>query len=414
MKHVLCVLFFLIAPIASADVLIRNAEVHTVDSAGVLKNTDVLIRDGLIAAVGTNLQATAGATIIDAQGRRLTPGLFAGLTQIGLEDVSAEVATVDSAYVPGITVPSPGIQMRPEFDVSLAYNPVSLLVPVARVEGFTFTVLAPQAQPGGSLIAGQGGVVILDGQQTEVLPASRSLFIAMGASYSALTGNSRAAQFMLLEQAVREARGDVALNGFDARLLTASGREVLGRSLRGGRVVFAVDRAIDIRRVLDFAKRIGVKPVISGAVEAWMVADALVAADAAVAIDSLQNLPGNFDQLGASLENAARLHAAGVKVIFSQSGDGSHNARKNRQLAGNAVAHGMPWDAALAALTANPASAFGVMDRGRIAPGLRADLVLWQGDPLDVDGYAEQVFVAGVAQPMTSRQTRLRERYRRD
>lgn len=109
-------------------------------------------------------------------------------------------------------------------------------------------------------------------------------------------------------------------------------------------------------------------------------------------------------------ENAARLHAAGVTVAFATFA--SHNARNMRQLAGNAVAHGMPWDAALAALTANPARIFGQQERsGSLAPGKDADLVVWDGDPLEVTTAAERVFILGRDIPMVSRHTLLRDRY---
>ena len=153
------------------------------------------------------------------------------------------------------------------------------------------------------------------------------------------------------------------------------------------------------------------RPVIVGGAEAWQVAAELASAKAPVLVDPFVNLPGNFDQFGATLENAARLHKAGVTVAFSQSGDASHMARKLRQGAGIAVANGLPWDAGLAAITANPAAIFGAGDRGRIAVGQRADLVLWDGDPLDVSSLATQVWIGGEAQPMVSRQTLLRDRY---
>ena len=144
------------------------------------------------------------------------------------------------------------------------------------------------------------------------------------------------------------------------------------------------------------------------------MADQLAAAKVPVLLDSLQNLPGSFDQLGARLDNAARLQRAGVAVSFSQFDSAAHYARKIRQVAGNAVANGMDWNAALAGLTRVPAEVFGVGDRvGRIEPGLIADLVLWDGDPLEVTTLAEQVWMGGVAMPMRSRQTELRDRYQR-
>jgi len=298
--------------------------------------------------------------------------------------------------------------LRPEFDVAYAYNPASMVIPVQVVEGVTFTMLAPSAAPGGSLIGGQGGLATLDGHSIDLAPGSKSLFVALGSGASPLTGNSRAAQYMLLDQAIRETRGAL----FEGeRLLTVAGRETMAKYLAGGRVVFYVDRAIDIRRALAFAKKNGLKPVIAGGVEAWQVAAELAAAKVPVLVDPLVNLPGNFDQFGATLENAARLQQAGVTVAFSISGDASHMARKLRQTAGNAVANGLPWDAGLAAITANPAAIFGATDRGRIAVGQRADLVLWSGDPLDVTSLAEKVWIGGDAQSMVSRQTLLRDRY---
>ena len=131
-----------------------------------------------------------------------------------------------------------------------------------------------------------------------------------------------------------------------------------------------------------------------------------------VFVDALADLPGNFDQIGATLRNAALLQQAGVEVSFTQAGDASHNARKVRQLAGNAVANGLPWEAGLAGLTSVPAQAFGLSaQRGRIEVGQVADLVLWTGDPLEVNTLAEQVWFAGKPASMRSRQTELRDRY---
>jgi imidazolonepropionase-like amidohydrolase len=152
------------------------------------------------------------------------------------------------------------------------------------------------------------------------------------------------------------------------------------------------------------------KPVIAGAAEAWVVAEELARENVPVLLDALDNLPYSFDSIGSRLDNAALLHAAGVRIAFTQFGE-SHNARKIRQLAGNAVAHGLPKDVALAGLTTRPAEIFGLTDRGRIAPGQVADLVLWNGDPLEVTTLAEHVWIGGSAIEMRSRQSELRDRY---
>jgi len=222
------------------------------------------------------------------------------------------------------------------------------------------------------------------------------------------SGGSRAAQWMLLEQAVHETR--TRPTG-DKLLMHPLGREVFARYLAGGRVVFSVNRAADILKTLAFAKRNGIKPVIVGGAEAWIVADELAAAKVPVILDALINLPDSFDQIGARLDNAALLHRAGVKVAFTHFSE-SHNARKVRQVAGNAAAHGLPKDAALAGLTSNPADIFGLGNsRGHIAAGQVADVVLWSGDPLEVTSVAEQVWINGRAIEMRSRQQELRDRY---
>ena len=196
-------------------------------------------------------------------------------------------------------------------------------------------------------------------------------------------------------------------------LLTPMGRAAFAKFLdRTGLMVVDGNRASDIVQLLRWAKRHNVRVAISGAVEAWKVADQLAAAKVPVFVDTLADLPGDFDQIGATLENAARLRAAGVQVAIQ--GAGSHHARKVRQMAGVAVANGLSWEDGLAALTRIPAEAFGVADEfGSIAPGRRGDLVLWDGDPLDVTSVAQQVWLDGRAIPMRSRQTELRDRYLR-
>jgi len=397
------VALLLMTTAASAqDLLVRGATVATASARGNVEDADVLVQGGIIRAVGRGLSAPAGVPVVEGKGRMLTPALFGGITEIGIEEVSGESSTVDSALKIGEQ------PLRPEFDVTLAYNPASVLIPVARLDGIGFTALG--AATGGGFVAGQGGVVRFDGSADPIGP--RALFLRLGAAASELTGQSRAAQWMLLQQMVDEARGQVDADSPHA-LLTPAGRRTLARYLSGqGRIVVEVDRAADIRQLLRWAAREKVKIAIAGGAEAWQLAPQLAAAKVPVFVDALGNLPTTFDQIGATLENAARLQRAGVPVAFAQRDDASHNARKMRQLAGNAVANGLPWADGLAGLTRVPAEVLGVADQiGSIEPGKRADLVLWEGDPLDVAHYAEQVWLGGRAMPMRSRQTELRDRY---
>ena len=391
-------------PALAQDLLIRGARVHTITAEGTRENTDVLVRAGRIAAIGAGLDAPAGVAAIDAKGRDLTPGIFGGLTQIGIEELSLEATTVDSELK--LMAPAWQHHWRPEFDITPAFNARSSLVPVTRVEGVTWTMSVPSRNH--SLIAGQGAAFTLDGRYDAALAGSKSLFVNWGSAAIEGSGGSRAAQYMLFDQAIREVRQPATAG--EGALLLPEGRAALKSYLAGGRVVFEVERAADIRQVVRYAAKNGMKAVISGGDEAWLVADELVAADVPVILNPLNNLPNDFDRLGARLDNAKLLHEAGVRIAFDY--DETHQAGKVRQLAGNAAAHGLPREAALAAITAIPADIFGLgTERGRIATGHIADLVLWSGDPLEVTTVADQVWFAGRAIEMRSRQTELRDRY---
>ena len=389
------------APAWAADLLIRNATVHTMGDQGTLEATDVLVRDGKVQRIGKNLEARGSdATIIDANGRNLTPGMFAGITSIGLGEVSAVEESVDNSLESIEVIP-----MRPEFDVTPAYNPNSSLVPIARIEGHSYTLLS--ASPSSSLFGGQGRMVTLDGGYDSFI-GQPVLFINVGGGAAGVAGGSRSGLWMLLQQAMDEAEKAPATN--ETPLLTRRGRAALARFAEGGTVVFSVDRASDILQVISHARKHGFRAVIAGGAEAWMVADALAAAEVPVLLNPLQNLPSSFDALGSRLDNAALLNAAGVTVAFT--GAGSHNARKLRQMAGNAVAHGLPHDVALAGLTRIPAEIFATSEQqGRIEEKRPANLVLWSGDPLEVTSLADMVVIDGQNMPMTSRQTELRDRY---
>lgn len=383
---------------AEDTVLIRGATVHTMSADGTLENTDVLISGGDVQEIGKDLPVSQdGVFVFNADGRPLTPGFFAGISKIGITEVSAVEESTDSSLDLN--------EMRPEFDVVPAYNPNSSLVPVTRIEGYSFTLLGADSK--GSLFGGKGQLVALDGGYQSFI-GQPVLFINVGRDASSLSGGSRAAQWMLLNQAMQEADSPPAST--ETALLTRAGRGTLSEYAVGGKVVINVDRASDILATLRFAQKYGLDLVIAGGAEAWMVAEQLAASATPVLLDPLYNLPRNFDALGARLDNAALLQAAGVDVIIS--GAGSHNARKQRQMAGNAVSHGLPHEAGIAALTSTPARVFGVEDQqGSIREDMSANVVLWSGDPLEVTSTAEVVVINGKLMPMESRQTKLRDRY---
>jgi hypothetical protein len=396
--------FLAASPGVMAETLfINDATVHTMSSQAVLQNGDVLVRDGRIRSVGVDLSPPPDARVIEAEGRPVTPGFFAGITQTGLVEISAVESSVDSALAVNSALSVDGL--RPEFDITTAYNPNSSLVPVTRVEGYTWAMLG--ATRSATIIGGQGQAVSLDGGYRSFI-GNKVLFIDVGADASEQSAGSRAGQWMILEQAMAEA--GTSVQWAPGPLLTVAGRQAIEGFKTSGIVVFDVDRASDIVQVITFSEKHGLNTVISGGAEAWLVADQLAEAGISVLINPLTNLPETFDQLSARLDNAALLNEAGVTFAFA--GAGTHQARKLRQMAGNAVSNGLPYEAGLAALTANPAVIFALGDdRGSIEVDSVADLVIWSGDPLEVTSVADQVIIGGKMDPMVSRQTLLRDRY---
>lgn len=396
---------------ASDTFALEGATVHTLGPAGTLEDATVVVRDGRIVATGTDPEVPASARRIDARGKVVTPGMVGSMSALGLVEISLERSTRDAA--------TENPRLGAAFEVADAINPRSTLIPINRVEGLTRALVAPRASHGP--IAGQAATIHLGLPGAEGGPVVRSpaaLVVALGQAGAGLAGGSRAAALTLLAEALDDAR-DFAAHRDEweraARRDYAPSRldlEALAPVLAGEvPVAVEVQRASDIRTALRLAAEQEIRLVVVGGAEAWLVAEELAAARVPVVLDPLANLPASFEQIGATLENAARLHAAGVRIAFISGG--SHNARNLRQAAGNAVAHGLPWEAGLAAITRSPARIWGMVGYGTIEPGMEADLVVWDGDPLEVTSAAERVFIRGREVPMVSRQILLRERYRR-
>ena len=389
-------------------VLLRDGVIHTESSRGTLTAASVLIVGGKVTAIGPDLVAPAGATVIELHGKPVTPALFGGIGMLGVEEVTEEGTTIDGVLKLG--------QMRPEFDPSLAFNPDSIPVGVSRAEGIGFAVVAAGAEAGrrgaagSSVLAGQASVVRLDGRAPR--PPVALSFVS-GADGGALAGDSRAAAYMLLAQALEESRNPAAATSMDVHLLTPAGRRVIkGVVAEQKPVLVEADRASDIRTVVELAQREKLHVIIQGGAEAWRVAGFLEHADVPVVLDPLDDLPESFDSIGATLENAARLHAAGVTIAFSLRDSDPHNIRKLRQAAGIAVAHGLSWDAALSAITSTPARLFRATNEfGSIEVGKPANLVVWTGDPLEVTSLVDTAWLDGERASLRSRQTELRDRY---
>ena len=384
------------AAVYAESLLITNATLHTMGDKGVIESADILIDDGKITRIADRIATNKSIPVINAEGRLVTPAFFAGVTVSGLSEVEAVSEAVDSRIRELYT----GI-MHPEFDVRTAYTPHASVIPITRIEGFGYTLLS--ASSSDRSISGTGGLVRFDGGY-DSFEGHGVIYVDIDGQSADHVGGSRAAHWMLLEQAFVEMRaGDDDLD-----LINATGQRVMRSTQRNGVFVFKANRASDIMQVVKFAKNHKIDAAILGGREAWMVADTLAAAEIPVMINALDNLPADFDSLGARLDNASLLEAAGVTIMFT-SGE-THNARKVRQIAGNAVSYGLDHSAALAALTTTPARVFGGSSRV-LATGAQADLVIWSGDPLEVTSAADVVIIGGKADSMQSRQTLLRDRY---
>ncbi|MBX9747215.1 MAG: amidohydrolase family protein [Hyphomonadaceae bacterium] len=399
------------APAYAETVLIRDGRVVTNGAAGVIENGDVLIVDGRITAVGPNITAPRDARIIEAEGRYVTPGAFAAMSEIGLSEISGSGAPNDASIE--------GDLISAAADAGRAFDPSVSAIPVTRLEGVTRAAIAPSAT--GTMFGGRGALVVLGGEADSVFGERAFMVVELGEAGATRVGGSRAAMWPAFEAALRDAReyparyrsgqGGAVLNEIDAQALQPF--------VRGeGLFLVHVESATDIRRLIEFKRdHPRMRFAIHGGAEAWQVAEELARAGIPVILDPLANLPDRFERLAARLDNAAILHAAGVRIAIAP-GPGSvdaHQARLVLQLAGNAVANGLPWDAAFAAVTRGPAEIFGVGGRiGRLERAYVADVVIWDGDPLEVQSAPTAVFIDGVEQPLVSRQTLLRDRYHPD
>jgi len=403
-----------VAPAARAEVVaLVGGTVHPVDGAKI--EHGVVVMDGdRIVSVGTGA-APAGARVIDVTGKVVTPGFIEADTSLGLIEISLEGTARDSGPEEGDDARDP---IRASFLAADGLNPRSTFVPVARMGGVTSAVSAPT----GGLVAGRSAWVDLDGDTPDrfVVRTPLALHVDLTDGGISAGGGARATAFGRLREAFDDARL-YAKNraNFDRRAfretptLSRLDLEALGDALAGRiPVVVRASRASDVLRVIDLAHELGLRLVLAGVEEGWQVADRIAAARVPVVVKPLENLPGSFSSLGTRYDNAARLSAAGVTVLVSTGGDEGHGVRNLRQEAGNAVRFGMSWDAALRAVTIEPARAFG-MERqyGSLAAGRIANVVVWSGDPFEIATRVEHVFIHGRDVPLRSRQTELRDRY---
>lgn len=416
------------APAQAENIAITGGMVVTGGPAGTIENGTVLIEDGRIKAVEAGLAAPADFRTIDAAGRYVTAGLFLPYSSLGVEEISLEKSTVDHL----INSPSPffkpdsKVPFSAAFDIAHAINPKATAIPVTRIEGITRAVVAPSGTD--KIFAGQAAVIDLAGDFEFLTKARAAMLVEYGISGKDKAGGSRGAAMLYLIKSLEQAtaaaaapedkkkkrKEDTKGGPGKGALLHPLDLEALVPVAKGeAPLVVIASRAADLVALVALKDRFeALDLVILGGDEAWMVADRLAAAEVPVILDPTANLPGSFESLGSTLENAARLEAAGVTIAISSGGSPGHNSRLAAQAAGIAVAHGLSWDAAFAAITLNPARIFGLGDElGSLEAGKRADVVIWDGDPLELMSSPDLVMINGAETPLVSRQTKLRDRY---
>ena len=406
------------SPAAAQSVAITNARVVIGDGSAPIEGGTVVVRNGRVVAAGRGVAVPAGVPTVDAGGRYVTPGIVAGFTRLGLVEVDGVDEANDEA--------AGNSPFHAAIDIALAINPATSAIRLNRAEGITRAIVAPGTR--GSIFAGQGAVIDLGADSDTVMAPRAFQFMEWGESGAQAAGGSRPAAITAFRDALKAAQAyarapgayldqgrDVLVNRADAAALGAvvSGKVPL---------LVHVERASDMRALIALRSEFpALRLVFVGASEGWLVASELAAAKVPVIASALNDLPEAFESIAATQSNIGRMRAAGVSVAIGMIGDNdARQARLEKQYAGNLVAlhhvpgaSGLSWDQAFAAITGTPAEAIGMGGEiGTLKPGRRGDVVIWDGDPLELSSAAASVYVDGVAQPLATRQSQLLKRYR--
>jgi imidazolonepropionase-like amidohydrolase len=411
----------------AADVVaIRGGRIVTVSGPVIEKGT-VVVSGGKITAVGAAVEVPAGATVIDASGQTVYPGLIDGLTTLGLTEIGSVAGSVDTTETGDV---------NPHAEAWIAVNPHSELLPVARANGIT----AALAAPAGGLISGQSALLRLAGSTPAALtvktPVAMHMVYPTGRPAFDISRLFEEPELKTFEERQKDKKKsqekdlkrlanllEEAKAYGAAQAAAKAGRipppkpdlpmEALAPVARGEvPVVMRVDAEDDIRGAVKFAEEHGLKLIVAGGLDAWRVADLLKQKDVAV-LASVERLPRReSDPYDAAYANPAALHRAGVR--FAIVSDDASQSRNLPYEAAMARAYGLDAGAALRAITLSPAEIFGVGDRmGAIAVGRDADLFVATGDIMDPRSGVTHVLVGGQEQSLETRHTRLYEEFKK-
>jgi imidazolonepropionase-like amidohydrolase len=392
------------APLPAQTIAITGGTVYPV-SGPKLVNATIVIEAGRIKAIGANVPVPAGATRVDATGKWITPGLIHASANAGLG-----VAGLNGQQEGGVQG-----EVNPSFNPAEGIDPASLTVPIARTGGITGGLLLP----GGAFFPGQVPAVNFAGDRMDdmIVKKNAALVLDLSDNSKGAGGGSRAGTMSRIRHLFNDAqeyarRRPEFLKGNIQPLSAPAGElEALLPMLRGEEpLAIVANRRIDMANALRLKQEFKLHIVIYGAVEGWQMAKELAAAAVPVIIEPNRDIP-SFDGLGARLDNGTLLREGGVEVIIAQGDPGGE--RNLRYAAGNAVRNGMSWDDALKAITQNPATAFGLSDYGTLERGKVANLGVWAGDPFEFSSAAEKVYIRGVETSLRTRETELRDKYRK-
>ena len=390
----------------SQTLVIKGGEIYT----GLNQESfigDILIEGDTILEVST--KPLKGDVVVDASNKIITPGVIAPDTQIGILEIGAISETRDGdsdIYSMGFSV----------FD---AINPNSTLIPWNRSNGVTSAITLPDFN--WDPLSGMASFLLLDGS----LRVNGMPDVALTGEIGALSSGSRAESLILLRDLLDFAsildekdmasskKISEAIEDFEiAELMDLQPRDVIALyNLLNNNLplIIKTNRASDILKLIDIKKLYGLNLILMSAQEATLVADEIAENNIPVIINPFDNIPDSFDELASNIRIASSLEKAGIKVMFSESR--THNYHLIRQGAGNAVANGMSYTGAIMALTSNVAESFNIPERGRLQKGMKADLVIWEGDPLEPSTFPSKVYINGNDMDLSTRLSRLTERY---
>ena len=406
-KNIKLALFILfIGSVHSESVLIKNATIY--DG----KNNDpfignVLIEGDKISRVSkSNLR---GDIVIDASGKIVTPGIIATDSELGIVEIGAlSVTRDDSSDIYKIG-----------FSIYDAFNPHSVLIPWNRSNGITSSLTLPQNTD--SPIGGLGSFFVLD-SNLDITGSSDIVMIGrVGGSRSSSRAETYSIIEDLLEFAISLDQGDIRTNEDISEVIDDSSiAEFMDLHPRDVKALYKLvnnnlplimkaNRASDLLKLIELKEKYNLNLIIMGAQEAGLVAERIANSNTPLIINPINNIPGSFDELASNINLAGKLEKQGIILMFNAPRD--HNYHLIRQGAGVAVANGMSYAGAMKALTLSPVEVFSLGDRGQIAQGKIADLIIWDADPLEPSSMPEKVFINGEDIDLTTRMSRLTERY---